>query len=468
MFTTNSGSSNSTLASANRSPALALNNLRKVVVLLCLFSIVAAAIPVASAQTAAEVSMDSIRADRLDLDNDGTADLIRVVHLVNTSEPWASVGVEVIAQIDGMALSFWENFTVNSSAPHLGSIDVAAWSDGAYEIDVRVWDNELEVLLIEQNLGNFELTASLMAPEISMRLKAPPIIHTGESCEILRTFSDEVGDHYEVGGVLSISGVPWLVSEDADIIDCSRWPAGNYHIIEQYQNGLGFFVREELTFTILNHPPPSFDLLVNGTNGRLGEACSVEVIPEGETNLIGTSIDWQVSDPLNEEVDLPGTAEIDCTDWAPGLHKVRVTLTSPQGQATVDGVNIIKVPPINLSASELDNVSGENWPTHSAGAGYQPEPILGNSATSAAAVASVGLVVAVLLGLLAGLMLTRKKSEAGYDEVYGGVEVEQYAQSEADGLPTYTDPQGVVWRQHPDGSMDWFDPQSGQWASYGQ
>ena len=444
-------------------------HLRRGLLLLLLFCLATATLPVASAQTAASVSMDSVRADRLDVDNDGVADMIRVVHLVNTSDQWASVGVEVIASSSGMSLNFWDNFTVNSSAPHLGSIDISAWSDGDYAIIVRLWDNELAVLLYEQDLGEFAMTASLSGPMISLLLQAPPALHTGDPCEIQRTFSDEVGDHYDVTGQLVLSGVPWLVLASADSIDCSRWPAGDYHVVEQYQNGLGFFVTEQISFTINNHPPPEFDLLVNGSNGRLGDTCSIEVIARGETNLLGTSVDWAVSDPRNKDVELPGDSLIDCTDWSPGLHKVQVTLTSPQGQKTVDGVNIIRVPPSNMSAAETANISGsENWPAHSAGENYKPEPMFYSSVASTAAVVGIGTLVAVLLGVLVGLMMTRQKLDESYDRPYGGLAVEEYAASEADGLPTYSDPQGIVWRQYPDGSMDWFDETSGQWVAYQQ
>jgi len=70
--------------------------------------------------------------------------------------------------------------------------------------------------------------------------------------------------------------------------------------------------------------------------------------------------------------------------------------------------------------------------------------------------------------VLVGLMMTRQKLDESYDRPYGGLAVEEYAASEADGLPTYSDPQGIVWRQYPDGSMDWFDETSGQWVAYQQ
>ena len=36
----------------------------------------------------------------------------------------------------------------------------------------------------------------------------------------------------------------------------------------------------------------------------------------------------------------------------------------------------------------------------------------------------------------------------------------------AEGLPTYTDPQGITWRQHEDGSMDWWDGAEGIWVKF--
>ena len=39
---------------------------------------------------------------------------------------------------------------------------------------------------------------------------------------------------------------------------------------------------------------------------------------------------------------------------------------------------------------------------------------------------------------------------------------------DSDGLPSYVDPTGVQWRQHPDGAVDWFDQVSGQWVPYSE
>ncbi len=433
--------------------------------LLLAFSLACSAMPTVAAGTVAEVTLDSVRADRLDLDNDGDSDLLRIVHLVNTSETWASVGVEVIATHDDLSLSFWENFTVNSSVPHLGSIDVSAWSDGEYDLTVRVWDNEMEVLRHEELLGAFDLVASLSPPLITLALEAPPNLLTGEPCTIHRTFSDEVGEHYDALGTISMSGVPWLVPSDVEGIDCSGWPAGEYRVVERYQNGLGFHIEESISFAIENHPAPQFDLVSNGSNGRLGEACTIDVVPLGDTNLIGTTIEWDVIDARNDPVSMPVDPSLNCTMWAPGLHKVRITLTSPQGQETTQGLNVIRVPPSSADINLFNETESANWPSHSEGEDFQPEPMMYNAAASTAVVGGSGVVLAVLLGLFAGLVVTRRKSSS-YDETYGDALGMEEGGSLDGGLSTYTDPEGIVWRQHPDGSMDWYDEGTGNWIRY--
>ena len=54
-------------------------------------------------------------------------------------------------------------------------------------------------------------------------------------------------------------------------------------------------------------------------------------------------------------------------------------------------------------------------------------------------------------------MLWRLPSSVGLSE-----DVE----NDPDGLPTYTDPQGITWRQHPDGSMEWWDGIEGIWVKF--
>ncbi len=99
------------------------------------------------------IQLDSSRADRLDLNNDGDPDTARVVYLVNTSAHYAEAAVEVSAESGGMVLTFWDNFTFNRSTPRFGSIDIEAWGDGIYSVRIRVWDAETGMLVAMEELG---------------------------------------------------------------------------------------------------------------------------------------------------------------------------------------------------------------------------------------------------------------------------------------------------------------------------
>ena len=88
--------------------------------------------PVVSAQDAPHIGVDSSRADRLDLDNDGDRDTIRVVYLLNTTSHYAEAAVQIDVEHAGMTLTFWDNLTFNRTSPYFGSTDVQAWVDGTF------------------------------------------------------------------------------------------------------------------------------------------------------------------------------------------------------------------------------------------------------------------------------------------------------------------------------------------------
>ncbi len=111
------------------------------------------------------IQLDSSRADKLDLDNDGDLDTTHVVYRVSTSAHYAEAAVEVSAESEGMVLTFWDNFTFNRSTPRSGSIYIEAWGDGIYSVRIRVWDAETGMLVAMEELGEHELAASLYRSE---------------------------------------------------------------------------------------------------------------------------------------------------------------------------------------------------------------------------------------------------------------------------------------------------------------
>ena len=218
---------------------------------------------IASAQDESHIIVAGSGAFAIDENYDGDLDLVRVIASIVTSAPMAQVGVEVVAENNDMAISFWNNTTIEYGESFIVNSTVKAWADGEFEITIHVWDLESGLMVYEEDLGIHELMASLTPPQLEMTLESEDWIYTGDTCLIHRVSTDLVGGHYDVMGVVSIQGVPWLVGEYESPLDCSRWPAGDYVVTEHYRNGLGMTATETLTFEIHVHPPPSF--IVNQT-----------------------------------------------------------------------------------------------------------------------------------------------------------------------------------------------------------
>ncbi len=420
---------------------------------------------VVNAQDAPHIGLDSFRADRLDIDNDGDRDQIRVVYLLNTTSHYAEAEVQVDVEHDGMTLTFWDNLTLNRTTPYFGSMEIEAWGDGTYEVRMKVWDGEADIIIHVVNFGEFELVASLDPPALRFDLEAAETIYLGDDCIINRLFADEIGERYDAEGLVSISGTPWLVPSDFSDINCSDWPARDYTLEMFYRNQLGFTTSTTLNFTIHTLPPPMFTLNVTGDNDEVGSECTVAVEPSLGTTMALMTTEWEVTDPRGEEVDLPGFTSVDCRLWQVGVSKVRVTLTSPEGQETRGAFNLVRLPPQGDVSQEVLNSAGpaNMWPERSIGSEYQSTPFFGESILAAQAVVVItGIGIAVLAGLIIGNAWRRR----GEDNDAAEMEAAMEAALESELLPTYTDPTGVHWRQHPDGSVDWYDTVSWQWVPY--
>ncbi|MCS5534635.1 MAG: hypothetical protein NZ802_02150, partial [Candidatus Poseidoniales archaeon] len=213
---------------------------------------------VVSAQDESYIVVNGSGAFGLDENNDGNLDLVRVIASIVTTAPSAGVGVEVIADNGDMAISFWNNTTIQYDESFIANTTVKAWQHGEYQITLRVWDLESGLMIHDEDLGIHELIASLTPPQLSMDLESEEWIFTGDTCLIHRVSTDLVGSHYDSMGIVSIQGVPWLVGEYETPLDCSRWPAGDYTVTEHYRNGLGMTATESISFVIHVHPPPAF------------------------------------------------------------------------------------------------------------------------------------------------------------------------------------------------------------------
>ena len=415
------------------------------------------------------VMLSESRVDPMDLDNDGNIDMLRVIYAVNASTA-STAGVQVVAETGRLVLPFWNNLTLTSGETQFGSIDIQAWEVASYTLHLRVWDHDMEVIVYEEDLGTYDLTAALDPPSLALEFQGRSEVYTGEACSVLRTFSDEVGAHYDEMGVVSLTGVPWQVLNDTAPIDCSGWPAGQYTVSLQYTNGLGFGASTSLDVTILNHPAPAFDLVVTGDNQRMGTGCAVEAVIDENSTTTMLTYGWTVIDPRGQQTETSDINDIDCGLWVPGVHKIRVTATNAQMQTTTMGVNLVRLPPVDANDPTLGNITDDGtWPDASSGGEYVPVPLFMNVQASAGAIAGGGVLIGILLGAVVGLLMRRgprdSMSSLGEDLLAPPPEVDPVDVS-ADELPTYTDPQGVTWRQHPDGRMDWWDGAQADWVPF--
>ncbi|MEE2759325.1 MAG: hypothetical protein VYA86_05035 [Candidatus Thermoplasmatota archaeon] len=419
---------------------------------------------VVSAQDESHIVVAGSGAFAIDENYDGELDLVRVIASIGTSAPTAIIAVEVIADNDDMAISFWNNTTLESGESLLLNTTIKAWADGEYHITLRVWDTESGLLTHDEDLGVHELIASLTPPHLSMELEAEDQIYTGDTCLIHRISTDLVGAHYGVMGVVSIQGVPWLVGEYETPLDCSRWPAGDYTITEHYRNGLGMTASETLSFSIDVHPPPSFAVNKTGRATESGTPCNMEIIPSDDTVLEEVSIHWEIVDPAQDVTSYEDLEILDCTMWSPGVHKVRATLTSPQGRETTHALNLVRLPPAPDASLEVLNASGDSnrWPTISQGDQYEPTPLLMSLSATIALVGSGGFVFALLLGLFVGKRMSQEPEIEG--DIWNTVD----EAPDSEGLPTFVDESGVHWRQQPDGSVDWWDATEKRWERFQQ
>ena len=415
---------------------------------------------------APHISVNNSRADRLDLDNDGDSDTIRVVYLLNTTSHYAQAAVQVDVEHAGMTLTFWDNVTFNRTTPYFSSQDIEAWGDGVYNVRMKVWDSESNMIIYSEEFGEFDLLASLTLPYLRLDLEAANTIFLGDDCTIERVFLDEVGERYDAIGPISLSGTPWIVTNGLSDIDCSTWPARDYHLVMFYRNKLGFSTQTELEFTIHTLPPPIFSLNVTGHNDDVGSECIVAIEPSPGTTMALMSVQWEIADPRGDTLVVPGFTTVDCRLWQVGLSKVRVSVTSPEGQSTKGAFNLVRLPPQGEVSSEVLEAAGpaNMWPERSLGENYEPTPFFGNSKlTSQAIVAIVGIGIAILFGILCGVFWNRRGNDSLVDF---GESTSMEIDPETEGLPSYVDPTGVQWRQHPEGNVDWYDTVSGLWMPY--
>ena len=132
--------------------------MRRILIALVL-SVLLLPLSASTALAESSVMLSESRVDPMDLDNDGEIDMLRVIYAVNASSA-SNAGIKVVAETGRLVLPFWNNLTLAPGETQFGSIDIQAWEMASYTLHLRVWDQDMEVIVYEELLGTYDLTAA--------------------------------------------------------------------------------------------------------------------------------------------------------------------------------------------------------------------------------------------------------------------------------------------------------------------
>ncbi len=201
------------------------------------------------------LALVALRNDTLDLNQDGDADAIRVVVIMNTTNEFTNIELRLYGVHKDREVH--DSRTMSFSGQSNASIIYDAWAQGEHTLRLEIVNQDGETIATIQ-LPTYVLRPALKTPQIVLDLEAPSWIETGDACTIDRLFADETGPRYAAEGVRTFSGAPFTVLDNQTSLNCSHWPAGEYMLKEAYRNDLGQTTESWLNITIHNRPAPAF------------------------------------------------------------------------------------------------------------------------------------------------------------------------------------------------------------------
>ena len=395
------------------------------------------------------LALVALRNDTLDLNQDGDADAIRVVVIMNTTNEFSNIELRLYGVHKDREVH--DSRTMSFSGQSNASIIYDAWAQGEHALRLEIVNQNGETITTIQ-LPTYVLRPALKTPQITLDLEAPAWIETGDACTIDRLFADETGPRYAAEGVRTFSGAPFTVLDNQTSLNCSHWPAGEYMLKEAYRNDLGQTTESWLNITIHNRPAPAFSLSVRGDGNTTDMPCLITMVP----NMAGvdfTSFDkiWSV-----QGQQLPGTESntYDCSVLPAGVHLISLEVINNEQIRTVHGLNLVRQPSEDLTKEEA-----EALPTRSFGEDTETESVGWYS------IGALGLIVAFIVFF----MLVRVKDEeegSGLRSLGPTPTILPDGSPDPEGMPTTTDDSGTLWRQQPDGSMDWWDQDLRIWHKW--
>ena len=397
----------------------------------------------------AGLSLIALRNDTLDTNQDGDNDAIRVVVVFNTEQDSTNLELRLIGEYKDREVTEILQFTFSGQSN--ASLVYDAWASGEHELRLQIVDQDGNIITTIP-LPTYVLKPALQTPSIMLALNAPQHIETGDECTISRIFSDETGPRYGATGVRTFSGAPFTVLDSQNSLDCSHWPAGDYQLKEAYRNDLGQTTEDWLNLTIHNRPAPDFTLLVSGNGNTTDTECRITMTPTDE-QIDFTSFQkiWRIQGDQ-----IPGNIgdQFDCTTLTAGVHLVSLEVINNELISAIEGVNLVRLP-----GEELTEEQKSVAPSRSYGDDTETESVGWIS------IGVLGLVVVVL----SYLVLVRVKDsdeQLPMRDLGPTPMILPDGSPDSEGLPTTTDDDGVLWRQHPDGNHDWWDAELRVWVRW--
>ena len=387
----------------------------------------------------AGLNLVALRNDSLDSNQDGMMDAIRVVVVLNSTQQWVDLTLTLIGEHSGFTVK--EEVLMSFDDQENASLTYDSWATGEHRLILEISDADGR-LLKSINIGTFDLSPALAVPSVDLVLSGSEIMQTGDSCEITRDFIDETGPRWDFVGTRSIIGTPFKVLDSDYKLDCSNWPAGTYIVSETYQNGLGQTTSDTLELVIVNKPPPHFTIEINGNDALVGTPCTISHVQAAGENHDDYTKDWIITPSIGMAAN---ASSLDCSQWDSGVYKILLTVTNDEEIKTTGGTMLIRMPSPDVTTDDDAPVLSRGEETE----------------TSNVGIFGIGI-LALVLGI-AVFVLMMKGPE---DDQMGNIMLDEIGEPDAEGLPTHEDDNGMLWRRHDDGEMDWWDRSSLTWKRW--
>jgi len=388
---------------------------------------------------AAGLNLVALRNDSLDSNQDGMMDAIRVVVVINSTEQWVDLTLTLMGEHSGFTVR--EELLMSFENQENASLTYDSWAEGEHRLILEISDADGR-LLKSINIGIFDLSPALSVPSIDLVLAGSEIMQTGDNCEISRDFIDETGPRWDHVGTRSIIGTPFKVLDTDVKLDCSNWPAGIYIVTETYQNGLGQTTSDTLELVIVNKPPPHFTIELNGNEALAGTPCTITHVQAGGETHDGYTKKWIVTPSIGMAAN---SSTLDCSKWDSGVYKVLLTVTNDEDIKTTGGAMLIRMPSSEITTDEDAPILSEGDETETS---------------------SVGLFGIGILALILGIAVFVLMMKGPEDELFVGSMLNEIGEPDAEGLPTHEDENGMLWRRHDGGELDWWDRSSLMWKRW--